>query len=540
MKVVLTALSAKLIHKTLAPWCLKAYCDAHDSDCKITVQEHTVNDHVQDIVTALYQSAPDVVGFSCYIWNIEEVRRVASMLKKYLPDCNIILGGPEVSFETDYSAYPFADFIIQGAGEAAFLELLREIKTGEISRGEIIKSQNQPALNELPTPYTAAYYKSFEEGRMLSIANQLIYFESSRGCPFSCTYCLSSAESGVEELALERVRSELDSLAAHGAKCIKFVDRTFNANRHRAGEILRHILTLETDCTFHFEVAADLFDDALLELIEQMPEGRVQFEIGIQSTNRETLEAIDRVMDIDRVLQNIHTLIGFDNCHIHVDLIAGLPFETPETFAKGIDACMSVRPHMLQLGFLKLLKGTKIRTNMEAYGYVYDDFPPYEVFQSHSMCFADMIKLKGIETVVDKFYNSGVFKNTITYALDCVFARPYELFEALAEFCKEENPKVSQKRAYTVLYRFLCTYMDQAAVAHYMKLDCLTYNTKNVLPDEIPSQRDKTAEQTFRRAAQQVYNNIRAEHFPYDGKTRIFIYDERNELTGEYKMAELP
>ena len=540
MKVILTAPSAKLVHKTLAPWCLKAYCDAHELDCEIMVQEHTVNDHVADIVTTLYQSVPDVVGFSCYIWNIEHISKVASILKKCLPHCIIILGGPEVSFETDCSAYPFADYIIQGAGETLLLELLREIKAGKASHGEIIKSPSTPALNELPTPCTKAYYESFGEGRMVSIANQLIYFESSRGCPFSCAYCLSSAESGVEELALERVFSDLDRLVAHGAKCIKFVDRTFNANRRRAGEILRHILTLETDCTFHFEVAADLFDAEQLALISGMPERRVQFEIGLQSTNRETLTEIDRVMNLDRVLQNICTLVGFGNCHIHLDLIAGLPFETLETFAKGLDACISVRPHMLQLGFLKLLKGTKIRANSEAYGYVYNDFPPYEVFQSASMSFADLIKLRGIEAVIDKFYNSGVFKNTITYALDHVFQRPYELFEALADFCKDENPKVSQKHAYTVLYRFLCAHMDQETAAHYIKLDCFTFNTKNVLPDEVPPQRDRAAEQAFRRETVPFYSNIRIEIFPCDNISRVFIYDERNELTREYKVIELP
>ena len=540
MKVILTALSAKLVHKTLAPWCLKAYCDTHDLGCQIMVQEHTVNDHVPDIVTSLYQGAPDVVGFSCYIWNIEAVNRVASMLKKYLPPCIIILGGPEVSFETDCKAYPFADYIIQGAGEAAFLELLGEIRAGKISHGEIIKPQNPFILNDLPTPYTETYFKSFAEGRMASIENQLIYFESSRGCPFSCTYCLSSAGNGVEELSLERVFSELDSLVTHGAKCIKFVDRTFNANRRRAEEIFRYLLTLETDCTFHFEAAADLFDEAHLKLISQMPPGRVQFEIGIQSTNRETLEEIDRAMDIERVLEMIRTLIGFGNCHIHVDLIAGLPFETPETFAKGIDTCIGVRPHMLQLGFLKLLKGTKIRANSKAYSYVYNDFPPYEVFQSKSMGFTDLIKLRGIEAIVDKFYNSGAFKHTLTYALDHVFARPYELFEALADFCKGENPKVSQKHAYTVLYRFLCAHIDQTIAAHYIKLDCLTYNTKNVLPDEILPQRDRAAEQAFRRASAHAYSNIRVEIFPYDSKTRVFIYDERNELTREYKVIELP
>jgi len=536
MKVTLTALSAKAIHKSLAPWCLKAHCDTHVSDCEIIVQEHTVNDHLGDIVRALYQSAPDVLGFSCYIWNIEQVMKAAAMLKKYLPHCIIILGEPEVSFETDCSAYPMTDYIVQGAGEAAFAKLLQEIKTGKVPDGKIIKSQTASSLNELPSPYTEAYYKSFHEGRMGSIENQLIYFESSRGCPFSCTYCLSSTFDGVDELALDRVFAALDDLTARGARCIKFVDRTCNANRHRAGEILRYILAKETNCTFHFEAAADLFDPELLGLISQMPRERVQFEIGIQSINHKTLREIDRVMDIDRALQTTQSLVTYGNCHIHVDLIAGLPFETPETVAKGIDACLKLRPHMLQLGFLKLLKGTKIRENSRDYGYIYSDFAPHEVLQSGSMCFTDMMKLKDIETVINKFYNSGVFKNTIDYALAYVFERPYELFEALAEFCKEENPKISQKHAYTIFFHFLCKHTDPEAAAHVVKLDCLTYHTKAVIPDEIPTHRDKAAEHDFKRSTQPFYNNVRIEHFPYDKKTRAFIYDEKCDLSGEYKM----
>jgi len=540
MKVLLTALSAKAIHKSLAPWCLKAYCDTYVPDCEVIVQEHTVNDRLGDIVRKLYQSAPDIVGFSCYIWNIEHVTKAASMLKKYLPNCLIVLGGPEVSFEADCSAYPFADYIIQGAGEISFAKLLEELKASKAPYGKIIKSQSPPDLNELPSPYTEAYYKSFAESRMGSIENQLIYFESSRGCPFSCTYCLSSTFDGVDELALERVFAELDHLTAKGAKCIKFVDRTFNANRKRAGEILGYILAKETGCTFHFEVAADLFDVELLELVSRMPKGRVQFEIGIQSTNPETLKEINRVMDIDRVLEAIQTLISYGNCHIHVDLIAGLLFETLETFAKGIDACLNVRPHMLQLGFLKLLKGTKIRESSAEYKYVYNNFAPYEVFQSESMCFADLMKLGDIETVIDKFYNSGVFKHATNYAFNHIFKRPYDLFEALADFCKDENPKISQKHAYTILFDFLCRHTDPEIAAHVIKLDCLTYHTKRVLPDNIPSHQDKGAEHDFKRSTQPFYSNVRVEYFPCDKKTRAFIYDEKCQISGEYKVVELP
>jgi len=539
MKVLLTALSAKHIHKSLAPWCLKAYCDTYVQGCQVTVQEHTVNDPIGGIVEELYLHRPDVVGFSCYIWNMEQTAKVAQILKKYLPDCIIVLGGPEVSFEVDLNAHPYADYIVQGVGEQSFASLLKDLIDGKHGPKTLIKSGDALDLNALPSPYSPDYYKSFAEGRMSSIQNQLVYYESSRGCPFSCAYCLSSTFQGVQELSLERVFADITGFLEQGATCIKFVDRTFNANRQRALEILRHIFGLETDCTFHFEVAADLFNPELLALIAAMPPGRVQFEIGIQSTTPITLAEIKRPMDVEGALANIRTLVGFGNCHIHVDLIAGLPFDTPNSFAKSIDACIDVRPQMLQLGFLKLLKGTKLRENSSGYGYVFNDFPPYEVFQSRDMSFADLIKLRGIEAVIDKFYNSGAFVNAINYAIDTVFGGAYAFFDALADCCAGANLRMSPKNAYTLLWQFLCKHGDRVAAEHHIKLDCLTFHTRGVLPDEIPVHRDKGAEQDFRRSVQPWYSNVRIEFFEYDKKTRAFVYDEKDEMTQAHKVVVL-
>lgn len=536
MKVYLTALSAKAIHKTLAPWCLKAYCDTHVPGCHITVGEHTVNDHLSDIVKEIYQKAPDVLGLSVYIWNEEQVVKLATMIKKYLPKCIIVLGGPQVSFEENLEHYPMADYLIQGAGEACFAKLLKAIQLGEKPASSLITAENSPHLDTLPSPYTQAYYDSFTQGRMLTIENQLIYFESLRGCPFSCTYCLSSSFQGVEELSLNQVYNRLDALIEKGAKCIKFVDRTFNANRKRAGEIFRYLLAKDTSCTFHFEVAADLFDLELLELVSQMPKERVQFEIGIQSTNSETLKEICRTMDIEKVLKTIETLVSYGNCHIHVDLIAGLPFETMESFSKGIDACIRAKPHMLQLGFLKLLKGTKIREQAREYGYVYHDFVPYQVFSSATMSFDHMITLGEIEEIIEKFYNSGTFTNTIEYLLEKVFERPYTLFVSLAEFAKDENPKISQKHAYSILYNFACQHIPWEVAAHVIKKDCLTYYAKNVIPDAIETHRQKAMEQECKKSVQPFYTNVRIEYFPYTGETLAFIYDEKCHISGRHKI----
>jgi len=539
MKVLLTALSAKHIHKTLAPWCLKAYCDVHVSACDVIVQEHTINDNIGDIVAAIFEEKPDVVGFSCYIWNIERVGKVAAMLRKCLPACVIVLGGPEVSFEADYGAYPFADYVIQGPGEVAFAHLIRTLSHRNRPENRLIHAPKTPDLDDLPSPYTDAYFRSFEEGRMRSIANQLVYYESSRGCPFSCTYCLSSTFCGVDELALERVFADIATLLSQGATCIKFVDRTFNANRRRTVALLTHIRALETDCTFHFEVAADLFDSELLALIATMPPGRVQFEIGIQSLHPATLAEIDRRMDAERALQNIRTLTSFGNCHVHVDLIAGLPFDTVESFAMGVDACIAVRPHMLQLGFLKMLRGTEIRNASAAHGYVYNEFAPYEISRNDYMSFEDIVRLKRVEAVVDRFYNSGVFAQSVRYAVEQVFGGAFAFFDAFAVFCKGEPQNLSPKHAYTLLYRFLCAHIDPALAAHWIKLDCLTFSSKNVLPDGIAVYRDKEAEHGFRRSVQPYYSDVRVEFFEYDGQTRGFVYDARSGIDQSYQVVVL-
>ena len=539
MNVLLTALSAKHIHKTLAPWCLKAYCDVHVPACQVFVQEHTINDHVNAIAAELFEARPDVVGFSCYIWNIEHVSKAAALLKKCLPACVIVLGGPEVSFETDESAYPFADYIVQGPGEAAFANLLKDMLGGSRPEGKLLPARDGADLNQLPTPHTAEYFRSFQEGQMGSIANQLVYYESARGCPFSCTYCLSSTDCGVKELPLDRVFSEIRALLHQGAGCIKFVDRTFNANKNRALKILGYILSLDTECTFHFEVAADLFDPELLQLISAMPAQRVQFEIGIQSFNPATLAQINRSMDRERVLQNIQTLMSFGNCHVHVDLIAGLPFDTLESFANSINTCIGLGPHMLQLGFLKLLKGTKIRADRREYGYIYNEFPPYEVVQSSSMGFEEIIRLKGIERVLNRFYNSGIFAHSVQYAMNQVFQSPYAFFDVLSAFCKGKNLKVSPKNAYTMLFQFLCKHMDRPLAEHYIKLDVFTCNAKNVLPDGIAAYRNKEAERDFKRSITPPYQNVRVEYFDYDKQTRAFIYDEKNKISQAYKVIVL-
>lgn len=527
MKVILASLSARQIHKTLAPWCLKAYIDAQSGDVTAIVSEHSVNDPVNAIVQALYGERPDLVGFSCYIWNIEQVTKVAVTLKKLLPKCLIVLGGPEVSFETDGNAFPFADAIIAGAGEEALQRLIEQWKEcGHLER-TLWKQEEAMPFASLPSPFTDAYFDSFAAGEM---AQKLIYYESTRGCPFRCSYCLSGISRGVDALPLARVYQELALLSQKGARIIKFVDRTFNADKQRALEIFSFISKLETGCTFHFEVAADLLNETLLEAVSKMPIGRVQFEAGIQSVNPQTLCAVSRKTDLDKAFSAIRRLVSFGNCHVHVDLIAGLPMEQLDTFRQGINRCLMAKPHMLQLGFLKLLKGSKLREESINHGIVFADHPPYEVLRTDSMSYDDLICLSAIEALIDKYYNSGMFVNTLQYAMNHLFADAFTFFLNFAQHIGDgRKAKTTLKTAYTLLLGFLLANGAGEAAKHLIKLDCLTFDSKGMLPNEVQAMRDKEKERAL------GLTHGRVEFFPWDGSLRAFDYTSKDPITKAYR-----
>ncbi|MCL1901379.1 MAG: DUF4080 domain-containing protein [Firmicutes bacterium] len=535
MKTVIISICAKNIHKALAPWCLKSYCEDKGL-FSIGIIEVNVNDNINEIIGKIYKSKPDIAAFSCYIWNIDYVRKIGIVIKKLLPNIKIILGGPEVSFETDLCNYLFSDYIIRGAGEETFFELIYDIQNN-IVRNKIIDGICGD-FNDFPSPYTDEYFESFKNNQIPSIENRLIYYESSRGCPFCCSYCLSSAFDGVHCLFIERVKKDLLLLIDKGAKCIKFVDRTFNAKKARAKEILTFIYSLVTDCTFHFEAAADLFDKELLRIIEKMPAGRIQFEIGIQSTNQSTLSAIGRKTDTALALKNIKKLTSFSNCHIHVDLIAGLPEETVSSFSKAVNRCVNCKPHMLQLGFLKMLKGTKIREENN-FGAVFSEFAPYEVYQTDTLTFDDIIKLKRIESIIERFYNGGMFDATINYAFR-LFKTPYAFFEKFSKYCGADNLnyKVSVKNAYTALLNFLLPFGDKNEIEHNIKLDCLSFDSKGQLPDGIKPIRDKQAELKLRTSIKK-HTNFRIEFFEFESKHKLFVYENRHIITGKFEVRDI-
>lgn len=536
MKTVIVSISAKNIHKMLAPWCLKAYCE--DKGLKdIDIVEASINDNINEIVGKIYLSKPDIVAFSCYIWNIGYVAKIGGLLKKLLVKSLIVLGGPEVSYEEDLSNYAFADYIIRGAGEKAFYDLLTNIGYKKAAQTKIIDGCSHD-FNNYPTPYTKAYFDSFKTNQIPHIESQLVYYESSRGCPFSCSYCLSSTFKGVQYLSLEKVKHDLLQFVDKGAKCIKFTDRTFNSDKKRAKRILEFIYSIDTDCTFHFEAAADLFDEELMQIIEKMPIERVQFEIGIQTINENTLKAIDRTTNIDTVLSNIKRLVSFKNCHIHVDLIAGLPHETFASFCGAIDQCILCKPHMLQLGFLKMLKGTTLR-GKNAFGAVFADFSPYEVYQTDSLEYSEIIKLKKVESVIERFYNSGAFESSINYAIN-LFETPFKFFEAFLDFCGtgKQNFKVSLKNAYSVLLDFLVKYGDKKAAEHYIKFDSLSFDGKGLLPDKIVPMRNRELELSYREKFKKIIN-FRIEFFEFDNTHKLFVYEQKNLISNKFEVKDI-
>ena len=535
MNKVIVAVNAKNIHKALAPWCLKSYCDAKGVK-DLGVIEVNINDSVNEVTAKFFAAAPAMAAFSCYIWNIEYVKKLGGLLKKLLPGLKIILGGPEVSFEKDLEDFPFADYLIRGPGEKAFYDLLSAIEQG-IKTESIIDGCSNGFIS-FPTPFTDDYFKSFKNNQIPLIEKQLIYIESSRGCPFSCLYCLSSTTNGIHFLPLDRVISDIRRLLERGAKCLKFVDRVFNADKKRAAELLKFISALDTDAEFHFEAAADLFDAALFKIIKSIPKGRVQFEIGVQSVNPATLKAINRKTDTDAVLKNISILSAFKNCHIHADLIAGLPFETIETFKEAVNKCIAAKPNVLQLGFLKMLKGTRIRQESE-FGVVFADFPPYEVYKTAALSYADIIELKKIEAVIERFYNSGYFASSVAYGIK-LFDTPYDFFSGFKNYCIKDSfdYKVSMKGAYSVLYDFLCLHGDTAKAKHCIKMDSLSFDERGLLPDGIESVRSKQAELLYKEKTKCTHK-VRAEFFELEGRYKLFIYDKRCPVANTYESIDI-
>jgi radical SAM superfamily enzyme YgiQ (UPF0313 family) len=479
MKILLVAINAKYEHEGLAVWCLKAACRRRG--LSVAVQQHTINDPPERTWSAIMDETPDFIGFSCYIWNRTLVERLISDIKKARPEVIIAVGGPETSYagaEEDFRAFG-ADYVIKGAGENQLPDLLMRIEgTGAHKPGG---AEDCDGSRTYISPVVPEY--------LSRIKGRIAYIESSRGCPYSCSYCLSS-EGGVVYFPLEEVFSDIEALVGAGAKVVKFVDRSFSVNADRSLEVWEYIGRFNPECvTFHFEINPDRLTSAQMGAMERMPAGLMQIEAGIQSVNEETLKAVSRKMDVELALRNLKELVQKGNIHVHADLIAGLPFEDLDSFKKSFDALYDVGPHNLQHGFLKLLHGSRIRREAETHGYKFRDYPPYEVISSRWMSYGDMMLLKGIEDVLDRFHNSGRLRLTLEYLVSG-FGSAFGFYAALHAWIKDKGlafAPIAAARLYSLIREFALGMdsVDLDILESLLGLDYICSMRTTAVPDDM-------------------------------------------------------
>ena len=456
MKIVLAALNAKYVHSNLAVYSLAAYAKAQIGKLQtekiqpeICVREYTINNNLDYILQSIYREKADVAAFSCYIWNIREVLEVAGGLAKAAPEISIWLGGPEVSYQSEklLRENPFLSGIMSGEGERTFYELVKfwsreegDDGAGLVDIEGIVYRDRQSAIRK--TPSRDRIFMDdipFIYDDLSRFANRILYYETSRGCPFSCSYCLSSIDRAVRFRSLSLVERELQFFLDHKAPQVKFIDRTFNCNREHALAIWRYILAHDNGITnFHFEVGGDLLGEEELSLFWQMRPGLIQLEIGLQSVNPKTLKEIRRSMDIGKLKKNMLAIREFGNIHRHLDLIAGLPFEDFLSFQQSFEAAYEMKPDQLQLGFLKVLKGSYMEEKAESYRLVYQDAQPYEVISTAWISYDEILVLKQVEEMVEVYYNSGQFANTLDYLVP-FFDSAFSFYRALGEYYDRER-----------------------------------------------------------------------------------------------------
>ena len=436
MAVIATivAINSKYVHSSLAPWCLLA---SVEPPAKASVVEGTINEPQDQLLNRILATKPDLVAFSCYIWNINCVSDLLPLLRKKLPQVRILLGGPEVSYRAENVLSTLdADYVLSGEGEEPFARFLNQFPDPSGIGGLSYRTDSglviaEPYLTEeIPkSPYTPEYFSALK--------GRIAYLETSRGCPFSCAFCLSGRCGKPRFYPMERAKEELLLLANSGSKTVKLVDRTFNANPKRAYELWSFLLDqmdeLPPDVCFHFEIGGDLLDEDSLNLLSRFPAGRIQLEIGLQSFSEQTLQAVCRKTDNERLKENIRRLVAMGNMHIHIDLIAGLPFEDYSTFGESFNTAFALRPQMLQLGFLKLIYGSKMREERENYPCTYSKNAPYEVQSTPWLSKEELARLHLIEDVLERMYNSGRFTETVEYLLKATGFTPFTLFEQIAD-----------------------------------------------------------------------------------------------------------
>ncbi len=483
MKTLITTLNSQYIHSNLAVRYL--YSMARGDGKNADIREYTINNEDSYIFGEIVKGDYDLVAFSCYIWNIEKTVYLAENLKKARPEMKILLGGPEVSHEALELLMEnrFIDYIIQGEGEFAFRKLLQilDVEGGfgeglgaedlhkkmeqELAgvEGLIYRFDGKIFINQAAEPLKMDLIP-FPYAHIAPEKDKILYYESSRGCPRKCAYCLSSLERRVRSLSMDRIFEDIRYFLLKKVKQVKFIDRTFNYDKDRAYEILKYIIDHDNGVTnFHFEICADLISPETMALLPTARKGLFQFEIGVQSTNREALEASKRSPEVAPVLENICKIVAMDNIEVHADLIAGLPFEDYDSFANSFNNVYMTGAHKLHLGFLKLLKGTALRKNADKYGYVYREKPPYEIISNAFVSAGDLVRLHQIEHMLDLYYNRGGFKKTLNFLCENIFFSAFDFYEELADYYYLKGYQHSNHKKedlYRILDAFI-TYKDR-------------------------------------------------------------------------------
>lgn len=460
MKLLLVAINAKYIHSNLAVYSLLSYSKKYKNH--IGLVEYTINHSEDDILKGIYEEQADVIAFSCYIWNIDIILRIVHELKKVQPRVQIWFGGPEVSYDSKQCLDDHEELmgIMIGEGEQTFLELVQYYVEGagnlnQIS-GLIYKEENRVIQTSKRIPLSMDWLP-FPYDDMKIFQNRILYYESSRGCPFSCSYCLSSIDKRVRLKNSDFVKQDLKFFLDNQIPQVKFVDRTFNCNKTHAMEIWKYIKEHDNGITnFHFEISADLLDEEEIRFLASLRPGQIQLEIGVQSTNPETVAAIHRNMDFTRLSSNVMKIKEGNNIHQHLDLIAGLPFENYTSFERSFHQVYALKPDQLQLGFLKVLKGSLMEAESKNYGITYRNYPPYEVLYTNTLSFTEMLKLKGICEMVEIYYNSGQFTHSIAY-LEHFFTSPMKLYQTLHDYYERKEIDLlahSRIRRYEILLEY--------------------------------------------------------------------------------------
>lgn len=492
MKVLLCGINSKYIHSNLAIRYLKAFTEDMNYSC--TIKEYTINHRLDNILEDIILEEPDIIAFSTYIWNIDYVEKISNLIKAVNGKIIILYGGPEVSYDGKESLNSMSgDFLIEGEGEETYREFIQYMINNESSEedlkkinglysrinGEIFYGGKRELMdfNKVVFPY-----KEDDD-----LTNKIVYFESSRGCPFMCKYCLSSTTHGVRFLPLDRVKKELDFFINKNVKLIKFVDRTFNCNHEFAMGVWRHLIERGGDTTFHFEVSADLFREDEIELLKSAPKGKFQFEVGVQTTNNETLRNINRFVNFEVIKEKVEKIISTKNIHQHLDLIVGLPGENYTSFKKSFNDVYGIKPEMIQIGFLKLLKGSLMREEMEKWGIKASPYAPYEILKSKDISYEELLKLKRVEFAVDKYYNSGKFSTIIKY-FESKYSEPFDFYYDLGEYFKKKgyfDRNLSAFEYYKVFLEFNEDVLgcENDVLLEIVKFDYLCFNKKRYLPD---------------------------------------------------------